>query len=68
MAPWATLNGWFILNSLDIRNETSHKHGRRKFFFQGQPLGDFPNISSGGGKSGEISFFPVQIEKTTFFA
>jgi len=34
----------------------SCKHGRRKDFFQG------------GAKSSEISFFPVETKKTTFFA
>jgi len=43
-------------------------HGRRKDFFQGEPVGDFPKIFPGGAKSGEIWFLLLEIEKTTFFA
>jgi len=43
-------------------------HGRRKDFFQGGSVEDFPIIFfRGGGKSGEICFLPLEIEKTTFF-
>jgi len=41
-------------------------HGRRKDFFQGESVGDFPKIFSRGSKSGEICFLPLEIEKTTF--
>ena len=42
---------------------------RQKDFFQGGgPLRDFSKIFPGGGRSGEICFFPPQITKTTFFA
>jgi len=42
-------------------------HGRRKDFFQGGPLGHFSKIFLGGGKYGEICFFPLETKKTTFF-
>ena len=54
-----TARYWFSLRS---------SHGRRKDFFQGGPVGDFPKIFSRGAKSGEIWFLPLEIEKTTFFA
>ena len=46
------------------------KHGCRKDFFQGRAIADFSRSGhedfSRGGKSGEISFFPVQTKKATF--
>jgi len=36
-------------------------------FFSGGTLVDFPNVFLGGGKSGEICFFPFESKKTTFF-
>jgi len=43
-------------------------HSRRKDFFQGGPVRDFPKIFSRGAKIGEIWFLPLEIEKTIFFA
>jgi len=37
------------------------------FFQRGEHQGIFPKFFSGGDKSGEISFFPVETKKSTFF-
>jgi len=44
-----------------------HVHGRRKDFFLGGTKGVFQIFSRGGGKSGEICFFPLKTKKTTLF-
>jgi len=41
--------------------------GVGRIFSMEGPLGDFSKIFQ-GGKSGEIWFLPLEIEKTTFFA
>jgi len=42
-------------------------HGRRKDYFHGGPVGNFPKIFSRGTKSSEICFLPLEIEKNNFF-
>jgi len=53
-----------------MHNKTSDalEHGRRKDFFQGGPVGDFPKMFSRGARNCEICFLPLEIEKATFFA
>jgi len=66
MAPWPTLNRWFILNSLDIRNETSHKHGRRKFFSRGSHKGICPIFLQGVAKVVKFLFSQFKLRKQPF--
>jgi len=50
-----------------LKETTSHwQHGRRKDFFHGGPVGDFPKIFF--SKVVKFGFPPLEIEKTTFFA
>jgi len=42
--------------------------GVGRIFSRGWPAGDFSKILLGGAKSGEICFFPLEIEKTTFLS
>jgi len=43
-------------------------HGRRREFFQGEPLVDFSKSFSRGAKAGEICFLPLEPKKIAFFA
>ena len=58
-----------MAEAFKIRIKMQHaRHGRRKHFFQGGATrGFFQNFSRGGGERGEISFFPLETKKTTFF-
>jgi len=42
-------------------------HGRRKDFFQGEPLGDFPKFFQGGDKSDKTLFLLFEIAKNNLF-
>ena len=47
----------------------SFRHGRRKNFFQGEPVGDFPkSFSKRGLKVVKFGFYPSKLKKQPFFA
>jgi len=54
-----------------LKTPLSDAHARRKDFFLGSAISGFfqgsQNDFSRGSKSGEISFYPLEIKKTTFF-
>jgi len=50
-----------------IRTVARRRHGRRKDFFQGVPLGHFSKIFQRGAQKWWICFFSLEIKKPTFF-
>jgi len=50
------------------RYSSDEDMGVGKIFSREGPLGDFPKLFQGGTQNGEICFFPLKTNKTTFFA
>jgi len=57
-----------LFNRKSISRNITHRQSlKSEGFFQGGAVGDFPKYFSRGGKSGEICFLPLEIEKKNLF-